>query len=162
MAESGRSPGEGNDNPLHILAWEIQWTEEPGGLQPTGSQRVRHDRTLGTLLRLSPYSYFYFSFTCSVSAHPASSHPSALTAFCVIYLDVCLVKNILLTRLVFLFVLLYFFNLWLCILPGELNHYIFWLSKNSVWNHFALHFMYFLCVLWIIWTVFPFSYSLVI
>ena len=25
-----------------ILAWEIQWTEEPGGLQSTGSQRVRH------------------------------------------------------------------------------------------------------------------------
>ena len=28
---SGRSPGEGNDNPLHILAWRIPWTEEPGG-----------------------------------------------------------------------------------------------------------------------------------
>ena len=26
-----------------ILAWEIQWTEEPGGLQSMGSQRVRHD-----------------------------------------------------------------------------------------------------------------------
>ena len=26
-----------------ILAWEISWTEEPGGLQPTGSQGVRHD-----------------------------------------------------------------------------------------------------------------------
>ena len=22
-----------------ILAWEIPWTEEPGGLQPTGSQK---------------------------------------------------------------------------------------------------------------------------
>ena len=29
--------------PLHILAWEILWTEEPGGLQSTESQRVRHD-----------------------------------------------------------------------------------------------------------------------
>ena len=27
---SGRSPGEGNSNPLRILAWEIPWTEEPG------------------------------------------------------------------------------------------------------------------------------------
>ena len=27
----GRSPGEGNGNPLSILAWEIPWTEEPGG-----------------------------------------------------------------------------------------------------------------------------------
>ena len=26
-----------------ILAWRIPWTEEPGGLKPTGLQRVRHD-----------------------------------------------------------------------------------------------------------------------
>ena len=26
-----------------ILAWKISWTEEPGGLQPMGSQRVGHD-----------------------------------------------------------------------------------------------------------------------
>ena len=26
-----------------ILAWRILWTEEPGGLQPIGSQRARHD-----------------------------------------------------------------------------------------------------------------------
>ena len=26
-----------------ILAWRIPWTEEPGGLLNTGSQRVRHD-----------------------------------------------------------------------------------------------------------------------
>ena len=26
-----------------ILAWKIPWTEEPGGLQFLGSQRVRHD-----------------------------------------------------------------------------------------------------------------------
>ena len=25
------------------LAWRIPWTEEPGGLQPMASQRVRHD-----------------------------------------------------------------------------------------------------------------------
>ena len=29
-----------------ILAWEIPWTEEPGGLQSRGLQRVGHD--LGT------------------------------------------------------------------------------------------------------------------
>ena len=27
-----------------VLAWEIPWTEEPGGLQSLGSQRVGHDR----------------------------------------------------------------------------------------------------------------------
>ena len=26
-----------------ILAWRIPWTEEPGGLQSIGSQRVRQD-----------------------------------------------------------------------------------------------------------------------
>ena len=26
-----------------ILAWRIRWTEEPGGLQSIGSQRVRHN-----------------------------------------------------------------------------------------------------------------------
>ena len=26
-----------------IFAWRIPWTEEPGGLQSIGSQRVRHD-----------------------------------------------------------------------------------------------------------------------
>ena len=28
-----------------ILAWSIPWTEEPGGLQSIGLQRVGHDHT---------------------------------------------------------------------------------------------------------------------
>ena len=28
-----------------ILAWEIPWTEEAGGLQSMGSQRVEHNRS---------------------------------------------------------------------------------------------------------------------
>ena len=39
----GRSPGAGPGNPPSILAWRIQWTEEPGGLQGMESQRVGHD-----------------------------------------------------------------------------------------------------------------------
>ena len=39
----GRFPGGGNGNHSNILAWRILWTEEPGGLQSTGSRRVRHD-----------------------------------------------------------------------------------------------------------------------
>ena len=27
----------------NILAWQIPWTEEPGGIQSMGLQRVRHD-----------------------------------------------------------------------------------------------------------------------
>ena len=37
---SGRSHGVGGNS---ILAWEILWTEEPGGLQCIGLQRVGHD-----------------------------------------------------------------------------------------------------------------------
>ena len=40
---SGRSSGEGHAAHSNILAWRIPWTEEPGGLQSIGSQRVRHD-----------------------------------------------------------------------------------------------------------------------
>ena len=29
--------------PSSTLAWKIPWTEEPGGLQSMGSQRVGHD-----------------------------------------------------------------------------------------------------------------------
>ena len=53
---SRRSPGGGHGSPLQyscleegmathssILAWRFPWTEEPGGLQSIGSQRVGHD-----------------------------------------------------------------------------------------------------------------------
>ena len=39
----GRSSGRGHGNPLQYSCWSIPWTEEPGGLQTMGSQRVRHD-----------------------------------------------------------------------------------------------------------------------
>ena len=32
-----------------ILAWRVPWTEEPGGLQSTGSKTVRHYRVTNTL-----------------------------------------------------------------------------------------------------------------
>ena len=46
-----RVPSLGWEDPLEegmathscILAWRIPWTGEPGGLQSTGLQRVRHD-----------------------------------------------------------------------------------------------------------------------
>ena len=34
---------EGTATLSSILAWRIPWTEEPGGLQSVGLQRVRHD-----------------------------------------------------------------------------------------------------------------------
>ena len=38
----GRSSGGGQGN-SSIPAWIIPWTEEPGGLQSLGMQRVGHD-----------------------------------------------------------------------------------------------------------------------
>ena len=40
---SGRSPGGESGNPPSILVWRTPWTEEPGGLQPMGLQRVARD-----------------------------------------------------------------------------------------------------------------------
>ena len=51
----GRSPGEGNSNPLpysSILAWEISWAEEPGGLQSMGSQESDTTKRLKLALSL--------------------------------------------------------------------------------------------------------------
>ena len=42
ISGSGISPGEVNGSPLHILAWKIPWTEDPGKLQSMGLQRVRN------------------------------------------------------------------------------------------------------------------------
>ena len=40
---SGISPEEEMVTHSSILAWRIPWTEEPGGLQSMGSNRVGHD-----------------------------------------------------------------------------------------------------------------------
>ena len=56
----GRSPGEGNGNPLHILAWEIPWTEEPDGLQSMELQRVGHNLATKQQLFKGLKCFIYF------------------------------------------------------------------------------------------------------
>ena len=65
-----RSPGGGMATHSSNLAWKIPWTEEPGGLQSMGSQRVRHDRanntftfTLDSCLEQWPRQKGYLSLT---------------------------------------------------------------------------------------------------
>ena len=44
----GRSPGEGNGNPLQYFSWKVPWTEEPGGLQSMSckvSDMTKHANT---------------------------------------------------------------------------------------------------------------------
>ena len=51
LANAGDTRDADQEDPLEkelatyfsILAWKIPWTEEPGALQSTKSQRVRHD-----------------------------------------------------------------------------------------------------------------------
>ena len=61
----GGSLGEGNGNPLSNLAWEIPQTEEPGGLQSTGLQRVGHNGdeiavAAAEAAAQKPFRAFYF------------------------------------------------------------------------------------------------------
>ena len=42
-----------------ILAWKSPWTEEPGRLQSTGSQRVEHKRATSL-----PFSSSYIALSC--------------------------------------------------------------------------------------------------
>ena len=67
IPESGRSPGEGNGNPLSILVWSIPWTEEPGRLQSMGSQESDMTEWLWLhLISLWSNEYWYFDlwFVC--------------------------------------------------------------------------------------------------
>ena len=48
-----------------ILAWRIPWSEEPGGLQSVGSQRVGHN-----LVTEHTHSYFYNYYSPSWKKKP--------------------------------------------------------------------------------------------
>ena len=46
-------------------AWEIPWTEEPGGMQNMGSQRVRHDFHMKHMLfHFCVHDYITHIYTC--------------------------------------------------------------------------------------------------
>ena len=68
---SGTSPGEGMVTHSRILAWTIPGTEEPGGLQSTGSQ---------TWTRLSDFASLWFLLAASRGeagkSWPARREPS--------------------------------------------------------------------------------------
>ena len=62
IPELGRSPGEGNGNPLQYLTWEIPWTEERGGLHTVHG--VAKSQT-----RLSKHTYAYICVCIYVCAY---------------------------------------------------------------------------------------------
>ena len=65
----GRSPGEGNGNPLQYSCLEIPWMEEPGRLQSMGLKRVGHDwaTSLSFHFNDSLLIFFVFVFHSSYS-----------------------------------------------------------------------------------------------
>ena len=49
-----------------IFAWRILWTEEPGGLQSMGSQRVGHDGEANTFtFHIDVFDAFFFQYVIS-------------------------------------------------------------------------------------------------
>ena len=46
-----------------IFAWKISWTEEPGGLQSMGSQRVGHDWVTNTYIYKTYKESYMYNFT---------------------------------------------------------------------------------------------------
>ena len=48
------TPGGGNGSPFQYSCLENPWTEEPGGLQPMGSQRARHGLATEHMCMFSP------------------------------------------------------------------------------------------------------------
>ena len=61
----GKSPREGHGNHSSNLAWGIPWTEEPGGLQSMGSQRIRHHWGTDIHLVLNPVQEYRSTLPCS-------------------------------------------------------------------------------------------------
>ena len=55
---SGRFPEEGNGNPSSILAWDIPWTKEPGGLQSMGLKKSQiQPSNLIKIVKIKPAKY---------------------------------------------------------------------------------------------------------
>ena len=58
------------------LAWRILWTEEPGRLQPMGSQRVGHDFV--TTYRQQTHTFFFIFFSIMVYRRILNIVPCAI------------------------------------------------------------------------------------
>ena len=72
--------------PSSVLAWEIPWTEEPGGLQSMGSKRVEHDlvtKQHQEFIAVSPSPctiYIYVNSFIPVQVRVTKSNPQWMLA----------------------------------------------------------------------------------
>ena len=81
----GRSPRGGYGTHSSILTWRIPWTEDPGGLQSLGLQRVRHDWVTNAftfcshvtrvllMFKTSTVHVLYFCVFLRLKGHPLSN-----------------------------------------------------------------------------------------
>ena len=85
----GRSPEEEHSH-SSILAWRIPWTEEPGGLHSTGSQRVRCNWSDLTHTHTHTHTQdpVMFNLFLRIFCHPMLTTNSAETE---IWIQICLV-----------------------------------------------------------------------
>ena len=81
--------------PSSILAWEIPWTEEPGGLQSVGSQRARHNLVETTANYINEYSRLDLNVFSLDSDSDQNSHAWSYLWECrVLFLFFKMVKNV--------------------------------------------------------------------
>ena len=59
----GRFPGERMATHSSVLAWRVPWTEEPGGLESTESQKGKHDWVTNTTnIIILAFLFIYSNF----------------------------------------------------------------------------------------------------
>ena len=75
-----------------ILAWRIPWTEEPGGLQSMGSQRLGHNW-------VTKHTYIFYSLECWSSENLCDLCPVFFYALTFLYFPSLLPKMIIFSRL---------------------------------------------------------------
>ena len=80
----------------NILAWRIPWTEETGGLQSIGSQRVRHDWTCMTctVRGREKKKKKVFLTVCSFQMCSGSKHLGNKYFICILWISKLGLRNI--------------------------------------------------------------------
>ena len=69
ISGQGRSSGGGHGNPFQYSCLENSWTEEPGGLQSMGLQRVGHAPPALDLWFPTVNSYIPFQIWCHIGTY---------------------------------------------------------------------------------------------
>ena len=116
----GEDPmAEGMATHSSILAWKIPWTEEPGGLQFVGSQRVRHYWWADTLMcRIHSDSYWISFrgnsslFSCTLGM-PTEKGSSGISCVCHIELE---------HDIIIVYVVFFFYPVWCSLSLDWINH----------------------------------------